>query len=259
MAVCVLIYAAICTYFYFYQEHLIFPAVKVANNYSYSFTVANTEYRIKTADGNIVDGYLFKTDQSSKGLIFYLHGNGNNVQEWRNAVANYINMGYDAFALDYPGYGKSTGSITSLDEFFNSVKTVYDTLKRIYPENKIIIMGYSIGTGPAAWLAANDHPEKLILLAPYYSLSDMALTRYPFLPVSIILKYPINTYKYLQHVKAPVTIFHGDADQVVYYGSSLKLKPYLKTGDTLITLKGQDHFHFEDNPVYIRDIGNILQ
>lgn len=118
-------------------------------------------------------------------------------------------------------------------------------------------MGYSLGSGPGAWLAAHYHPKMLLLLAPYYSLGDMATYRYPFLPV-FILKYPVNTYEYLQQVKAPVVIFHGDNDQVIYYGSSLKLKPYLKQGDRLITLKGQDHFDYDDDTVYMDDLKQIL-
>jgi len=48
-----------------------------------------------------------------------------------------------------------------------------------------------------------------------------------------------------------VVIFHGDRDEVIYYGSSLKLKKELKSGDTLITLKGQGHNGITDNPEYI--------
>ena len=257
--ICAIIYIIICTFFYFDQEQLIFPGVRVAANYIYKFPVTNREYKIKTADGNIIDGYLFKTTLHVKGLIFYLHGNGNNVHDWSNAVQNYTSLGYDAFAMDYPGYGKSSGRIASLSQLFNAVQTAYDTLKRIYPEDRIIIMGYSIGTGPAAWLAKNNHPAQLVLLAPYFSIGDLASRRYPFLPVSLILKYPINTYQYLPQVSAPVTIFHGTADQVIYYGSSLKLKPFLKPGDTLITLAGQDHFHYDDNPVYLNDVRKLLR
>jgi len=255
--ICVVLYVGICSFFYFYQEHLLFPATRVTASHRYNFPIPYSEYRIKTTDGNILDGYLFKTP-NAKGLVFYLHGNSGNVQNWSRAVANYTGLGYDAFILDYPGYGKSTGHLTSLHQFFDAVQTAYDTLKHAYPENHIVIMGYSMGTGPAAWLASNNHPEKLILLAPYYSLGDMALRRYPFLPV-FILKYPVNTYEYIPHVSAPITIFHGDRDEVIYYGSSVKLKPYLKPGDTLITLKGQTHEKFDDNKVYMDDVSTILK
>lgn len=74
--------------------------------------------------------------------------------------------------MDYRGYGKSEGSIKNEDELYSDVQEVYNYLKSFYNENKIIVLGYSIGTGPAAFLASKNHPKELILQAPYYSLPD---------------------------------------------------------------------------------------
>jgi uncharacterized protein len=46
----------------------------------------------------------------------------------------------------------------------------------------------------------------------------------------------------------PVVLFHGDGDEVIYNGSSLKLKEVVKPTDTLITLKGWGHNGMSDNP-----------
>jgi uncharacterized protein len=81
---------------------------------------------------------------------------------------------------------------------------------------------------------------------------------YPIIP-SFLLKYKFQTNKYLKNCKMPVVIFHGDKDEVVYYGSSLKLKKEMKTGDTLITLTGQGHNGITDNPDYIMSIKTILK
>ena len=56
----------------------------------------------------------------------------------------------------------------------------------------------------------------------------------------------------------PVVIFHGNEDEVIYYGSSLKLREGMKDSDTLITLQGQGHNGMTDNPQYIEAIGRIL-
>jgi len=118
-------------------------------------------------------------------------------------------------------------------------------------------LGYSIGTGAAADIAANNHPHLLILQAPYYSLTDMMKHNYPVIP-TFILKYKFETSKYVQNCKMPVVIFHGDADMVIYYQSSLKLRALLKPTDTLITLHGQDHNGITDNPDYRNAINKIL-
>jgi len=251
------IYLVICGYLYFNQEALIFPGTKLPRGYTYNFQLPFTEYAIKTNDRDTLNACLFKAT-SPKGLIFYLHGNGGNLQSWGTVAAYYTSLGYDLFMADYPGYGKSTGHITSLQQLFNAVGAAYAFIKPNYPENHIIILGYSIGTGPAAWLASKNHPQKLVLLAPYYSLSDLVQKTYPFVP-AFILKYNINTYKYIQQVAAPITIFHGDADEVIYYGSSLKLKRYFKREDTLITLHGQPHNGIDENSDYLAGLKDILQ
>ena len=114
---------------------------------------------------------LFPSD-SSKGVILYLHGNTGALDKWGNISKTYTILHYDLFMMDYRGYGKSEGSIKNEDELYSDVQEVYNYLKSFYNENKIIVLGYSIGTGPAAFLASKNHPKELILQAPYYSLPD---------------------------------------------------------------------------------------
>ena len=57
----------------------------------------------------------------------------------------------------------------------------------------------------------------------------------------------------------PVVIFHGDQDEVIYYGSSLKLQKEFKKQDTLITLVGQSHNGITENTEYITAIQMVLK
>lgn len=250
------IYLAICGYFYLKQDKIIFPGIKLSADYKFKFPPLFNEYLIKTSDGDTLSTGLFSVPKS-KGVIFYLHGNGGNLQRSGKDAKYYNALGYDLFIPDYPGYGKSTGHLKSQQQFFDAANSAYNFIKSKYPENHIIILGYSIGTGPAAWLASQYHPQKLILLAPYYSLIDLMHHDYPYLP-DFISKYPINTYQYIQHTAAPIIIFHGSNDEVIYYGSSLKLKRFFKLGDTLITLHNQTHNGVPENKDYLNDLKSIL-
>ncbi|HZH38384.1 MAG TPA: alpha/beta fold hydrolase [Flavisolibacter sp.] len=151
---------------------------------------------------------LFKTD-SAKGLVFYLHGNAGSLDNWGDVARRYTALNYDVFMLDYPGYGKSEGAIKSETQLFNAIQSAYDKVKEQYHEDSIVVLGYSIGTGPAAHLAATNHPGLLILQAPYYSLTDMMRHTYPIIP-TFLLKYKFRTNEYLKNCKMPVVIFHGD-------------------------------------------------
>jgi uncharacterized protein len=254
--VIVILYTIICILLYFFQEKLIFFPEKIAKDYQFQFNQKFEELNFKTDDDKLLNGILFKAD-SSKGLIFYLHGNAGSLKGWGEIAQTYTSLNYDLFMLDYRSYGKSEGEISSEKQFYNDVQLVYDILKKKYPENKIIILGYSIGTGPATKLASTNNAKLLILQAPYYSLTDMMHNNYPFVP-KFILKYKFETNKFIKQCKMPVVIFHGNTDEVIYYNSSVKLKTLFKKNDTLITLNGQGHNNMSENPEYQEEIQRLL-
>ena len=252
-----ILFVLVCVGLYFFQEKLIFFPDKLDKDHKFSFAQSFDEVNIKTKDGNVLNGLLFKAD-SAKGLVFYLHGNAGSLDKWGGVANRYTELHYDVFILDYPGYGKSEGRINSKAQLFDGIQTAYDDMKIHYQEDSIVVLGYSIGSGPAAHLAATNHPRLLILQAPYYSLTDLIRHSFPIIP-TFILKYRFQTNDYLKDCKMPVVIFHGNQDEVIYYGSSLKLKEEFKTADTLITLQGQGHNGMTDNPDYIAAIQTVLK
>ena len=257
IAVLLTLYIVICTLLYLFQERLIFFPQVLNKNHQFDFAQKFSERYIKTDDGHLLNGLLFEVD-SSKGLIFYLHGNAGSLNSWGGVAKTYADLNYDVFILDYPGYGKSEGTITGEAQLYNVVQTAYDELKKAYHEDKIIVLGYSIGTGPASKIASTNNPRLLILQAPYYSLVDLMRNYYPIIP-TFILKYKFENYKHLQSCKMPVVIFHGNEDEVISYASSLKLKNEFKSGDKLFTLPGVGHNGMTDNSDYKREIQRLLE
>jgi alpha-beta hydrolase superfamily lysophospholipase len=252
----IVFYILICIALFFFQERLIFIPEKLPNDFRFSFNGNFEEINIKTADSKLLNGVLFKAD-SSKGLIFYLHGNAGSINSWGKVAKTYTDLRYDVFLLDYRGYGKSEGSITSQEQIFGDVQTAYSEMKKKYDENRMIVLGYSIGTGLAAKVASVNNPKMLILQAPYFNLTDMMRHTYPIIP-TFLLKYKFQTDKFIRDCKMPVVIFHGDQDEVIYYESSVKLKSLCKESDRLITLGGQGHNGMTYNPEYKAEIEKIL-
>jgi alpha/beta superfamily hydrolase len=160
--------------------------------------------------------------------------------------------------INYRGFGKSEGSLFSESQFNSDMQTVFDYFKKQYNENQIVVFGYSLGTGPAAALAANNHPKMLILQAPYYSMQEMTQKALPYLPISLLLKYSFNTYEYLPKVNSPIVLFHGTADKQIDINASYRLKQYLKPLDELVVLNGQPHHHFIKNQTYLQAVARIL-
>ncbi|MFL9485403.1 alpha/beta hydrolase [Chitinophagaceae bacterium LWZ2-11] len=249
-------YVIICALLFFLQEKLIFFPEKLSKDFKFAFDQKFEEINIKTPDNTLLNGVLFKAEDS-KGVIFYLHGNAGSLNSWGEVAKTYTSLHYDVFILDYRGYGKSEGSINRQEQMYQDVQMAYDELKKKYTEDSIVVLGYSIGTGLASKVASTNNPKLLILQAPYYSLKDMMRHTYPIVP-TFILKYKFETNNYIKNCKMPIVIFHGNADEVIYYGSSLKLKEQFKKQDTLITLTGQGHNNISENKDYKIAIQEIL-
>lgn len=251
-----ILYIILCGILYTIQEKVIFLPQKIDKEYKFNFNQHFEELNIEVTDGVNVNGLLFKVN-NSKGLIYYLHGNAGSLQSWGQVAKTYTDLNYDVFILDYRGYGKSEGSIQSQDQLYNDNQIVYDRLKQEYNEEDIIILGYSIGTGLASKLASTNAPKQLILQAPYYNLPDLMKQQFSFIP-TFLLKYKFSTDEYLKDCQMPITIFHGNRDQVIDYNSALKLKEDFHQIN-LITLKSQGHNGMTYNKDYIQMLTHILK
>ncbi|UOG75057.1 alpha/beta hydrolase [Hymenobacter tibetensis] len=250
------LYFGVCVLVYFQQERLLFFPQKLAANYRFSFGTPFQERWFKTADGTRLHALLF-TVPASKGLVFYLHGNAGALDSWGEEASTYTRLGYEVLLLDYRGYGKSGGQIESQAQFLQDVETVYQHLLTEYPENRVVLVGYSLGTGAAAWLAARHQPRLLLLQAPYPSLRALARQYYPWVP-AFLVRYPMATYKLLPQVTSPIVIFHGDQDEVIAYQLAASLKAALKPQDHFITLPGVGHNTITNSLAYQEAIGHFL-
>ncbi|NOU58520.1 alpha/beta hydrolase [Marinifilum caeruleilacunae] len=256
LKIALVLYVAFCAGLYFLQENFIFFPEKLEADHSFHFTQKFEELEFNTADGINLHGLLFKAD-SAKGVIFYLHGNGGSLRSWGNVAQNYTSLNYDVLMLDYRGYGKSEGEISGQEQLYTDNQLVYDELKKIYKEEDIVVLGYSIGTGLAAKLASDNLPARLILQAPYYSLTDMMRQRFSFVP-TFLLKYKFATNEYLKNCSMPVTIFHGKDDRVISYQAAVQLRMDFPDKVELISLENQGHNQMTDHPKYQSELKRIL-
>jgi pimeloyl-ACP methyl ester carboxylesterase len=261
LAVVLVLYVVGCSVLYFKQEALLFYPQKLPAQYQFEFPGEYAEYPITAADGTRLSGLLFRAPTPAKGLVFYLHGNAGSLVDWGPLAATYTRLGYDVFMLDYRGYGKSAGRISSQAQWLGDVEAAYAQVKAGYDAANSIIAGYSLGTGPATWLAARHPPRLLLLHAPYYSLRDMAahtVKLWPILP-RWLLRYPMPTNEFVQQVSAPIYLFHGDRDGLIPYSAAVRLAALLKPTDHFITLRGAGHNGLTGEPQYQQVIRAILE
>ena len=226
-------------------------------NYVYSFPGNFEEINLKTPDGARLNAVHFKLDDP-KGVILYFHGNAGELASWGLVVQKFVKMDYDVLVMDFRSYGKSTGEMNE-KALYDDAQLFYDLLLKKYPEDEITVYGRSLGTTFATYVAAFNTPKQLILEAPLYSLEKIAQERFPFFPVSWVLKYEFPTYEYLKNVSSPILIFHGTEDRVVNYRHSEELSKIKTKGKLdLITVPRANHRNLVESELYKSTLDSIL-
>lgn len=226
---------------YIAQHQIIFQPDKLDISHHFDLDTPYEEAFFSISGGDSINTiYIKSPKQPAKGVVLYLHGNADNLQRWAKYHKEITNRGYDFFAIDYRGYGKSSGHPTE-QTLYEDARFFYDYLHKNRSAQDIIIYGRSLGTGIAAQLASTV-PAKCLVLETPYSTIDCALARQVFLnKLPYSLDYQLQTLQYLPKITYPIFAFHGTADGVISYHCAQQIKPFLKETDKFITIEGGGH------------------
>ncbi|WP_299534160.1 alpha/beta fold hydrolase [Ulvibacterium sp.] len=250
-------YLVISILLYFLQDYLMFKPEKLPKDFQFHYENQETEeYNIETRDGATINGLRFKA-KNPKGLVFYLKGNSKSIRGWGKFAVDFTRHGYDVLMVDYRGFGKSTGRRTQ-KAIKRDLQVIYNKVKENVHEKYIILYGRSLGSGFAAKLASMNNPRMLILDAPYYSLSKVAKRYLPFMPLSLLIKFPMPTNKWLKYVKCPIHIIHGTDDRLIPYKTSVKLSKIQPKLTTLHTIIGGGHKNLNTFESYHKILTEII-
>lgn len=220
-------YGLLCGAMYFFQENLIFLPTVLSQEHVYEMEFPFEEITLKATDGAQLNGLHFQVE-NAKGIVLYFHGNAGNLQRWGELTEFFVEKGYSVIVMDYRGYGKSSGK-KSMEALYNDTEIWYEYAKQFYKESEITVYGRSLGTTFATYIASKHQPNKLILESPFYSIEDVAKSRFPFLPIKMLLHYKFPTYQYINEVPCPITIYHGNNDNVVNYQQGKNLFESIKS------------------------------
>jgi len=196
-------------------------------------------------DGFRLHGWLLNKGQSSALLYF-----GGNSEAIQNNIAEFEWMFKDhsIYLINYRGYGKSEGK-PSEAALFSDALAIYDSIRPDY--QSITVMGRSLGSGVAVYLASKRPTEQLILLTPYDSIAEIAQLHYPFVPARLVTRDRFESFSYAPHVSAPVLMVTAEQDLVVPKEQALKLKTFFTATEVEYRMiHSAAHNDVTDNPEY---------
>lgn len=218
----VLLYLLSLVFLYFKQERFFFNPKHLDKTYVFKFDQEFEELNIPVDKNINLNALLFKTEQNSKGVIVYYHGNAGAIHDWGKRAPLYLDNGYDILFFDYRNYGKSDGEYCNSEQLLSDSNKVYQFVKQRYNEDNIIVLGYSLGSGLATYVASKNKPKMLILNAPYYSWKTLIADEIaPPIP-QYLLKYDIPTYQFIKHVTCPINVYYGTRDFLIHPDTNAK-------------------------------------
>jgi alpha-beta hydrolase superfamily lysophospholipase len=251
------IYIVISVALYLLQDYFLFKPEKLPKEFQYYYENQDVEeYNIETRDGAIINGLHFKVE-NPKGVVLYLKGNSKSIKGWGKFAVDFTRHNYDVIMIDYRGFGKSTGK-RSQKAIKNDLQLIYNKIKERVEEKYIVLYGRSMGSGFATKLASTNSPRMLILDAPYYSLTHVTKRYMPFMPFSVIMRYPLPTYKWLKYVACPVHIIHGTNDKLIPFSSSVKLSKVKPELTRLHAVIGGGHKNLNEFESYHAMLSEII-
>ena len=234
------IYILASVLIYYFQDFFLFRPEKLPADFVFNYKDLETEeYHLKTDRKAVINGVRFRVEKP-KGIVFYLKGNSKSIKGWGKFAKDFVDHGYEVLMVDYRGFGKSTGRRTQ-QAILKDLDLIYRQIQRHVDQEHIILYGRSLGSGFAAQLASQYKPRMLILEAPYYSMRRTARQYVPLLPVSLLIKFPIPTYKWLRKVQCPIHIIHGTNDPLIPFATSVQLAKVNAGRTTLHSILGGGH------------------
>jgi hypothetical protein len=196
-----LFYTLACVFLYIKQRDLLyFPTPENTQVNATAIWIEQGSHRLK----------IWKINEGENAII-YFGGNAEsveyNIPEFRQFFA-----GYTVYLVNYRGYGGSSGS-PSEQALFEDAAFIYDEIKKQHPS--IGVIGRSLGSGVACYLASEREVDRLALITPYDSIEALAQSLYPVFPVKWLLKDAFDSLSCAPSLSNPVLVLIAQNDQVI--------------------------------------------
>ncbi|MGJ7901463.1 alpha/beta hydrolase [Lysobacter sp. 1R34A] len=235
-------YLSVCGWLYFKQRELMyFPQ-------STRLGASMTDYTVR--HGNIVlRGWRLNAGQD-KALI-YFGGNAERIENMRESLAQWF-PDRSIYLVSYRGFGASDGRPEE-SALFADALAVFDQVAREHPRQPIAVIGRSLGSGVASYVAGHRPVERLALVTPFDSLRETAQAHYRWLPTRWLVKDRYDSVTYLRSYFGPILVVRATADDVIPAPNTQRLIHSLQTrpqGVDVVQLEGADHHNIASYPAY---------
>lgn len=253
-------------YFWHIQEDIVFHANYTQEDYENLKENKKYEEIIIPNDEYNYYGWFYKnTVKAPAPLVIFFQGNYQNSSHTfvsHEEMFNKYFAGYNVLIMDYPTFGKSEGRLTE-NQIFKLAELTYDYAISRHDVNKdkIVIMGYSIGTGPATYLASKKNACGLILLAPYDRMQSIYNKHIDMFygPLKFLIRYQFDSIEYAKDVEEPTQIITSKSDEVINYTLAENLSKKFRDARKILVLENEKHNDYFSSAEAMEKISKFLE
>jgi uncharacterized protein len=242
VAIVLMGYLGIICVLSFFENKLVFVPAVAPRDWAEPPTDEIQEVELKSADGNRIGAWWLPCP-GSDATILYLHGNAGNLSHRGGSVVKLRRiLNAAVLIIDYPGYGKSTGSPTE-QGCYRAAEAGYDYLvneQKRRPDS-LLLYGASLGGAVAVDVGARRPHGALVLIKSFTSAPDVGASRFPWLPVHWVMRNRFASIDKIGSIHTPVFIAHGDIDSVIPFAHGEALFQAANEPKEFLRLEGQDH------------------
>jgi uncharacterized protein len=223
--------------------------------------LAFTDVRIPTADGETLHGWWLE-DPAPRAQVLFWHGNGGNLSLWLDIIAELRRRGFSVLAVDYRGYGASTGKPSERGLYKDADATLRLFAEKLRkPDAPVIYWGRSVGAPIAAYAASKTPPDGVLLETPFPDIRTVLRSNPVLWVLSWFSSYRFPTSKHLDTYRGPLLVVHGDRDSIVPFSAGKKVFERARSErKSFVTIPSADHndLHVVDPRAYWRSIDEFV-
>ncbi|NPD46255.1 MULTISPECIES: S9 family peptidase [unclassified Lentimicrobium] len=235
-----MLYIAATSYIFQNEDSFFFNHDQLEQNYIYDFKNNFQEMEININPEVSLHALWFKQEKA-KGLLLYFPNGDYQSENFDIQSIYYYQMGFDVLIPEYRGNGKSTSYYQSEEDMYKDAQQWYKMAHSLADSSSLIIAGRDFGSGMAAYIGGEFPAELVILENPYYSWNALMLRKYFWmLPHSYLTQFKIPLWEFVRKSTNKTLLIHASESSFTDIENSHRLLQFLKSGDDLIELKGEN-------------------
>jgi len=244
-----LLYLGACAYLYFAQRSMLYfptPATEITGAEKITLVSDGEKLRI------------WHVGPAKGDAILYFGGNAEDVADVAPAFSKNFPL-QSIYLVNYRGYGGSTG-VPSEAGIFKDALNVYDFVSTKHHAGTISVIGRSLGSGVAIYVAANRKVKQMVLTTPYDSIENVAKKQFPMFPISLLLKDKFASNERAASISIPILVILAVADEVIPRANSDALiTAFHRSVPMRKIVQNSSHNSVLTSDDYWRDVGDFLR